>query len=69
MVKKINTTNINASNDKQQVMKDLRVVEVIPGSSHPSSYISVRIANCNIRVTDNTDLNLLRKISEAFDHD
>lgn len=68
MVKKSNISGSVQDSDKQQVMKDLKVVEVIPRSSQ-SSYISVRIANCNIRVTDSTDLTLLRKISEAFDHD
>lgn len=69
MVKKNNISGIEAENDRQQTMKALKVVEVIPGSSQSSSCISVRITNCNILVTDNTDLNLLRKISEAFDHD
>lgn len=68
MVKKSNISGSVQDSGKQQVMKDLKVVEVIPRSSQ-SSYISVRIANCNIRVTDSTDLTLLRKISEAFDHD
>ena len=68
MVKKSNISGSVQDSGKQQVMTDLKVVEVIPRSSQ-SSYISVRIANCNIRVTDSTDLTLLRKISEAFDHD
>lgn len=68
MVKKSNIFVSAEDKNKQQAKKDLKVVEVIPRSSK-SFYISVRIANCNIRVTDSTDLTLLRKISEAFDHD
>lgn len=69
MVKKTNISSSDSKDDKQHVMKNLKVVEVIPKSAHLSSYISVQIANCNIRVTDSTDLSLLRKISEAFDYD
>ena len=69
MVKKTNISSSDSENDKQHVMKNSKVVELIPKSAYLSSCISVQIAKCNIRVTDSTDLSLLRKISEAFDHD
>ena len=71
MAKKPNEI-ISTANDRTQAMEHMKAVEIVPASKASTavaSYITVHIGNCSIRVTDNTDLRLLRKISEAFDHD
>ena len=63
---------ISTANDRTQALEHMKAVEIVPASKASTavaSYITVHIGNCSIRVTDNTDLRLLRKISEAFDHD
>ena len=63
---------ISTADDRTQALEHMKAVELVPASKAStavSSYITVRIGNCSMRVTDNTDLRLLRKISEAFDHD
>ena len=65
---------ISTANDRTQSLEHMKAVELVPtsktaASTAVASYITVRIANCSMRITDNTDLNLLKKISEAFDHD
>ena len=63
---------INSSTStKQQAMKSIQAVEIITSSNKPvlSSFINVRIGNCELTVTNNTDMILLRKISEAFNDD
>lgn len=63
---------ISTADDRTQVLEHMKAVEIVPASKASTavaSYITVHIGNCSIRVTDNTDLRLLRKISEAFDHD
>ena len=63
---------ISTANDRTQALEHMKAVELIQAlkvSTSAASYIIVRIANCSMRITDNTDLNLLKKISEAFDHD
>ena len=71
MVRKPNEI-ISTADDRTQVLEHMKAVEIVPASKASTavaSYITVHIGNCSIRVTDNTDLRLLRKISEAFDHD
>lgn len=67
---KTNRTN-NCSTNKQQAIKNLKAVELVPVATEPqvSSFIQVQIRNCNITVTESTDMKLLRKISEAFNYD
>ena len=63
---------ISTTDDRTQALEHMKAVEIVPvskASTAVASYITVRIGNCSMRVTDNTDLRLLRKISEAFDHD
>ena len=63
---------ISTADDRTQVLEHMKAVELVPASKASTavaSYITVHIGNCSMRVTDNTDLRLLRKISEAFDHD
>lgn len=63
---------ISTADDRTQALEHMKAVEIVPASKASTavaSYITVHIGNCSIRVTDNTDLRLLRKISEAFDHD
>ena len=63
---------ISSADDRTQALEHMKAVEIVPASKASTavaSYITVHIGNCSIRVTDNTDLRLLRKISEAFDHD
>lgn len=63
---------ISTADDRTQALEHMKAVEIVPASKASTavaSYITVRIGNCSMRVTDNTDLRLLRKISEAFDHD
>lgn len=63
---------ISTADDRTQVLEHMKAVEIVPASKASTavaSYITVHIGNCSMRVTDNTDLRLLRKISEAFDHD
>ena len=63
---------ISTADDRTQALEHMKAVEIVPASkvsTAVASYITVRIGNCSMRVTDNTDLRLLRKISEAFDHD
>ena len=63
---------ISTADDRTQALEYMKAVEIVPASKTSTavaSYITVRIGNCSMRVTDNTDLRLLRKISEAFDHD
>lgn len=63
---------ISTADDRTQALEHMKAVEIVPASKAStavSSYITVHIGNCSMRVTDNTDLRLLRKISEAFDHD
>ena len=63
---------ISTADDRTQALEHMKAVEIVPASKASTavaSYITVHIGNCYIRVTDNTDLRLLRKISEAFDHD
>ena len=63
---------ISTADDRTQALEHMKAVELVPASKASTavaSYITVHIGNCSIRVTDNTDLRLLRKISEAFDHD
>ena len=63
---------ISTADDRTQALEHMNAVEIVPASKASTavaSYITVRIGNCSMRVTDNTDLRLLRKISEAFDHD
>lgn len=62
----------STADDRTQALEHMKAVEIVPASKASTavaSYITVHIGNCSIRVTDNTDLRLLRKISEAFDHD
>ena len=66
------TTKQNScTSSKQQAMKSIQAVEIIPTSNKPelSPFINVRIGNCELTVTNNTDMKLLRKISEAFNDD
>ena len=63
---------IYTADNRTQALEHMKAVEIVPASKASTavaSYITVHIGNCSIRVTDNTDLRLLRKISEAFDHD
>ena len=63
---------ISTADDRTQALEHMKAVEMVPASKASTavaSYITVHIGNCSMRVTDNTDLRLLRKISEAFDHD
>lgn len=63
---------ISTADDRTQALEHMKAVELVPASKASTavaSYITVHIGNCSMRVTDNTDLRLLRKISEAFDHD
>ena len=63
---------ISTADDRTQALEHMKAVEIVPASKASTavvSYITVHIGNCSMRVTDNTDLRLLRKISEAFDHD
>ena len=63
---------ISTADDRTQALEHMKAVEIVPASKASiavASYITVHIGNCSMRVTDNTDLRLLRKISEAFDHD
>ena len=63
---------ISTADDRTQALEHMKAVEIVPASKASTavaSYITVHIGNCSIRVTDNTDLRLLRKISEAFDRD
>lgn len=63
---------ISTADDRTQALEHMKAVEIVPASmasTAVASYITVHIGNCSMRVTDNTDLRLLRKISEAFDHD
>ena len=63
---------ISTADDRTQALEHMKAVEIVPASKASTavaSYVTVHIGNCSIRVTDNTDLRLLRKISEAFDHD
>ena len=63
---------ISTADDRTQALEHRKAVELVPASKASTavaSYITVHIGNCSMRVTDNTDLRLLRKISEAFDHD
>ena len=63
---------ISTADDRTQALEQMKAVEIVPASKASTAvafYITVRIGNCSMRVTDNTDLRLLRKISEAFDHD
>ena len=66
-----NTKTNSSTSTKQQAMKSIQAVEIIPSSNKPelSSFINVRIGNCELTVTSNTDMKLLRKISEAFNDD
>lgn len=70
MDKRVNSSSAAPMN-KQQALKKLRAVEIMPSSSRTSqsSFITVHIGNCSVRVSDSTDLTLLKMISEAFDHD
>lgn len=61
-----------SEDERAQALEHMKAGELIPAlkvSTSAASYITVRIANCSMRITDNTDLNLLKKISEAFLHD
>ena len=63
---------ISTADDRTQALEHMKAVEIVPASKASTavaSYITVHIGNCSMRITDNTDLRLLRKISEAFDHD
>ena len=63
---------ISTADDRTQALEHMKAVEIVPASKASTavaSYITVHIGNCSMRVTDNTDLRLLRKISETFDHD
>lgn len=63
---------ISTADNRTQALEHMKAVELVPASKASTavaSYITVHIGNCSMRVTDNTDLRLLRKISEAFDHD
>ena len=57
---------ISTADDRTQALEHMKAVEIVPASKASTavaSYITVHIGNCSIRVTDNTDLRLLRKIS------
>lgn len=66
MVKKITSTT-----PKEEILDKIQAVEICkPVSKNEiSSFISVCIGNCKMIVTNQTDLKLLKKISEAFDND
>ena len=70
MDKRVNSSSTVTMN-KQQAMKKLRAVDIMLNSrtSNSSSFITVHIGNCSVRVSDSTDFSLLKMISEAFDHD
>lgn len=63
---------ISTADDRTQALEYMKAVEIVPASKASTaiaSYITVRIGNCSMRITNQSDLALLRKISEAFDHD
>lgn len=68
MVKK---TSVSSSDEsRNQLLSSMKAVELVPDiKPSSSSFITVHIANCTMRITNQSDLSLLRKISEAFDHD
>ena len=70
MDKRVNSSSAVSMN-KQQAMKKLKAVDIMSNSrtSPSSSFITVHIGNCSVRVSDSRDLTLLKMISEAFDHD
>lgn len=70
MVKKTTTTTSSSDDSRNQLLSSMKAVELVPVvESSSSSFITVHIANCTMHITDQSDLALLRKISEAFDHD
>lgn len=69
MVKKTTTTTPSSDDSRDQLLSSMKTVELVPAKSSVSSFITVYIGNCTMRITDQSDLSLLRKISEAFDHD
>ena len=70
MVKKTATITPSSDESRDQLLSNMKAVELVPDiKSSSSSFITVHIANCTMRITNQSDLSLLRKISEAFDHD
>lgn len=69
MVKKTTTITPSSDESRDQLLSSIKTIELIPAKSSVSSFITVHIGNCTMRITDQSDLSLLRKISEAFDHD
>lgn len=70
MVKKTATTISASDESRDQLLSNMKAVELVPDiKSSSSSFITVHIANCTMRITNQSDLTLLRKISEVFDHD
>ena len=70
MVKKTTTTTSGSDDSRNQLLSSVKAVELVPVvESSSSSFITVHIANCTMCITDQSDLALLRKISEVFDHD
>lgn len=69
MVKKATITP-SSDETRDQLLSIMKTVELVPATkSSCSSFITVHIGNCTMRITNQSDLSLLRKISEAFDHD
>lgn len=55
---------------KEEVLEKMQIVEIPKVSvGESNSFITVQIRNCVINVTDETNLKLLKKISEAFNYD
>ena len=69
MVQKTTTITPSSDESRDQLLSSIKTIELIPAKSSVSSFITVHIGNCTMRITDQSDLSLLRKISEAFDHD
>lgn len=70
MVKKTSAITPNSDESRDQLLSSMKAVELVPAAkSSSSSFITVHIANCTMHITNQSDLSLLRKISEAFDHD
>ena len=69
MVKKATITP-GSDETRDQLLSSMKAVELVPAAkSSNTSFITVHIGNCTMRITNQSDLSLLRKISEAFDHD
>lgn len=61
--------NKATENCRNQSLSQISAVELFPSRTNSESYLIVRIENCSIKISDSSDLSLLKKIAEVFDHD